>query len=309
MSSSEASDDSGNSQPRSDDEEDQTPLERHIQLEVAQIVYESMLQSRPIPTTVQSSSKWRKKYLGKDWARANEELRLLESARTEGSGEGDTVFQQAAAASRELQLEVLWTGQHASELEDVDRARVRRALSKLASLARRSEDGCRGACAGRGLEALVATMQVFARARDEEGAEALRLCAKCLQQVLRVGPCLEALAGLDAPRVPGLPAQETGRGWPFLHAAFAAYVEQERAVAFELAKCLSYAAASPGLLREVTMLRTPTEEEVAHEPEALRSLRALVRRAHEVTKRFIIEEGKPFPELVSLRDVFESGVE
>jgi len=308
MSSSDASDDSGRSQPPSDDEEDRTLLERHIQLEVAQIVYESLLQSKPIPTTVQSSSKWRKKYLGKDWARANEELRLLASARTGGSGEGDEGFQQAAAASRELQLEVLWTGRQASELEDVDRAKVRRELSRLASLARRSEDGCRGACSGHGLEALVATLQVFARARDEEGAETLRLCAKCLQSVLRVGPCLEALAELDAPRVPGLPAQEAGRGRPFLHAALAAYVEQERAVAFELAKCLSYAAASPSLLREVTMLRTPTAEEVEHGPEALGSLRALVRRAHEVTVRFIIEEGKPFPELVSLRDVLGPGV-
>ncbi|CAK0802997.1 unnamed protein product, partial [Prorocentrum cordatum] len=174
---------------------------------VAQIVYESLLQSKPIPMTVQSSSRWRKKYLGKDWARANEELRLSASTRSAGAGEGEAAFQQAAAASGELQLEVLWTGQLASELEDVDRARVRRLLSRLASLTRRSEDGCRGACAGRGLEALVATLQVFAHARDEEGAEVLRLCAKCLQQALRVGPCLEALAELGAPRVPGLAGQ------------------------------------------------------------------------------------------------------
>jgi len=250
-----------------------TPMELDLQLQVAELVFRSMLEGKRLGVhPAEKVDEWQKEALGEDWCMRNRGQQREVMRQMRADGENTPMWTEALANMGDIAWEIFHSGHQGEMLRSREAINREEILAQLQELLPKVRDSHYARCGAGdrlyGLRALIAILHIFIR-----DAEVLELCAVCLRHCIQEHEAnRDGVATLSVP----LPPEARGaafadRGWSFLRHALDALVVQTGGapfgssdgssgslnldVALRLVECIVAAAPAGALQVQLQLLR------------------------------------------------------
>jgi len=319
--------------PRTMDPVHPTPLEKDMQLQMAEVLFRSILEGKRLSIDPRDDAEaWSEQYLGKAWVVQNRRQRKEVYRRIQADGEDTPMWTEALANMGEIACEVFdfsSKGEMVRRLKNINRTEVVEQFKELCPKVRVSYYARCGAGNNlHGFRACIAIFHLFMR-----DSEVLDLCASCVRHCVSEHEAnRDVFAELSVPLTPAAMDEDcVDRGWSFLRHALDAFMVQvgetpvggfvveapeaeiegeavpagsapefapSRAVALRIATALVGIRGAPAIQVQLLLLREPLPDGACTER---RELKELVPRASQKVSELLAEE--PSETLEALGDM------